>query len=73
MKRGLFRKIIYGTTLFALSTSITFTSLSALTYQRFDEDLLDNKKYMDKVEEKLDANMKIMELYDIENFNSIKT
>lgn len=55
--------ILKSSATFMVTCAITLSSFITLTYKALDEDLLDNKKYMDKVEEELGANMKIMEMH----------
>lgn len=62
MKKGLLKNILKTATTFTVTASVTLSSLLMLNYKKLDGDLIGNQKYMDKVEEELGANMKIMEL-----------
>lgn len=63
MKKGFIKKALKKVSMVVVTTSLILGAGVMLTYKNFDEDLLDNKKYMDRVEEELGANMKIMEMH----------
>lgn len=67
MKKGIIKNSLKNLATIVVTASLTLGGGIALTYRGFDEDLLNNKKYMDKVEEELGANMKIMNLHNDKN------